>query len=554
VALTGIQSATLSRTNILVLQAVSDNPSLVGNITIDYTFPDSTGILKFTTPGDALGTATITVALSDGLSDQSFSTRTFKVTVNPPVVAPLVQWVTPTNRAVLEYPQPTALQATASDPDGAVVSVEFRDGTNSLGVVSSPPYSLLWSNPTVGSHTLCAVATDDRGSTTTSAVALLTVLPLNQAPTAQWLSPANNGVLQNPQPVMLEVAANDSDGTIARVEFLDGTNSLGVLSEPPYSLLWTNPTVGTHILSAVATDDREGTATSAVALLTVLPLNQAPTVQWLNPATNSVLQNPQPVILEVAAGDFDGTIVRVEFQDGTNSLGVLSNPPYSLLLTNATVGTHVLSAVATDNRGATTFSDVALLTVLPLNQAPSVEWLSPANNSVLQNPQSISLQVTPTDFDGTIARVEFREGANTLGAVSSPPYSLLWTNPTAGTHTFSAVVTDNRGGAALSDLISVTITAPSTNEIPLTIRSAQFVAFQGSPVTKSALDPGNSQFQFQIEGPDGSTVVVEASSDLRTWAPISTNTLVNGAALSTDTESPRPEIRHYRVRLSSQAP
>jgi hypothetical protein len=458
VPLMGVTTALFSRTNAISITADSDNPALLGNLAIDYTSPNPTGVLSFTPQPGGYGTATVTVTISDGHSTHSTYRRRFAVVVLPP--PPMVELVTPTDGTTLESPQTIQITANASSSSGLIRTVEFWDATNLLGVVSSAPYSLLWTNPTVGTHILNAVATDDRGA----------------------------------------------------------TNSDGVL-------------------------------------LTVLPLNQAPTVQWVNPSTNSLLQNPQPTLIEVTASDSDGTIVAVEFRDGTNSLGVVSSPPYSLLLTNPTVGTYILSAVATDNRGATTTSDVALLTVLPLNQGPNVEWLSPANHSVLQNPQSVTLQVTPTDFDGTIARVEFREGTNTLGAVTSPPYSLLWTNPTAGTHTFTAVVTDNRGGVALSDLINVTITAPSTNETPLTIRSAQFVAFQASPpVTKSALDPGNSQFQFQIAGPDGSTVVVEASSDFRNWTAISTNTLVNGAAVTADADSLRFEIRHYRVRLSTQTP
>jgi len=82
----------------------------------------------------------------------------------------------------------------------------------------------------------------------------------------------------------------------------------------------------------------------------------------------------------------------------------------------------------------------------------------------------------------------------------------------------------------------------------------QFVAIQTPPVTKSALDPADSQFQFKIAGPDGSVVVVEASNDSSNWAPISTNTLVNGAVVSTDAESRNFNIRFYRVRLATQAP
>src|SRR5205814_1879070 len=124
----------------------------------------------------------------------------------------------------------------------------------------------IWSNPTVGTHSLSAVATDDRGGAAISEIALLTVLPLNQTPIVQWLSPANQSILQEPQPVTLQAAASDLDGTVVRVEFRDGTNSLGVVSNAPYNLVWSNPTAGTHILSAVATDDQSGRATCGVRL------------------------------------------------------------------------------------------------------------------------------------------------------------------------------------------------------------------------------------------------------------------------------------------------
>ena len=82
----------------------------------------------------------------------------------------------------------------------------------------------------------------------------------------------------------------------------------------------------------------------------------------------------------------------------------------------------------------------------------------------------------------------------------------------------------------------------------------QFVAIQEPPVTKSALDPANSEFQLQIAGRDGSIVVVEASTDLSNWVPISTNTLVNGVVVSADADSRKFNNRFYRARQATQTP
>jgi len=328
-----------------------------------------------------------------------------------------------------------------------------------------------------------------------------------------------------------------------------------VVSTPPYSLLWSNPPVGTHTLSALATDDRGGATASDTTLFTVMTPNQLPLVQWLSPTNGLTLDGSHAVTLEVLANDPDGTVVQVEFRDGTNSLGVVTgNQYFSMPRDHLGPGTHALSAIVTDNRGGYTETPPVTITISPANQAPTVQWLTPTNGAVFTATGTIVLEAAAADPDGNLVRVEFLDGTNSLGVLSAPPYSLLWSNLTVGTHMLSAVATDDLGVAASSESITVTVAVPPTNEVPLTIQSAQFVAIQPPPVTKSGLDPANSQFQIEIAGPDGSLVVVEASTDFSNWAPISTNTLVNGAVVCADAESRNFNMRSYRARLATQPP
>src|SRR5690606_22492715 len=67
------------------------------------------------------------------------------------------------------------LSANASDSDGTVTQVEFFQGSTSLGVDTSAPYSITWSNVAAGNYTLKAVATDDDNAVASSATANITV-------------------------------------------------------------------------------------------------------------------------------------------------------------------------------------------------------------------------------------------------------------------------------------------------------------------------------------------------------------------------------------------
>ena len=96
------------------------------------------------------------------------------------------------------------LSATASDIAGTVVQVEFFQGKASLGVVSTEPYGLIWTNAPTGSYALTAVATDNNGFTAASSVANITITPLFAGSDLRlWLKGDTLAGLANEAPVGL---------------------------------------------------------------------------------------------------------------------------------------------------------------------------------------------------------------------------------------------------------------------------------------------------------------------------------------------------------------
>jgi len=90
VTLSGITSGAGNEDQTLTVTAISSNPSLIPNPTINYFNPEITGTLAFTPASGASGTATITVTVDNGSS--AFS-RLFRVSVNalnvPPTLNPI---------------------------------------------------------------------------------------------------------------------------------------------------------------------------------------------------------------------------------------------------------------------------------------------------------------------------------------------------------------------------------------------------------------------------------------------------------------------------------
>ena len=87
--------------------------------------------------------------------------------------------------------------------------------------------------------------------------------------------------------------------------------------------------------------------------------NIRPVVSITSPADGTNIVSPgAPVTLQIAvsASDYGGSVAKVEFYSGATKLGESTTSPYSLPWTIPASGSCQLTAVATDNQGATTVS------------------------------------------------------------------------------------------------------------------------------------------------------------------------------------------------------
>ena len=95
------------------------------------------------------------------------------------------------------------------------------------------------------------------------------------------------------------------------------------------------------------------------------------------------------------------------------------------------------------------------------NLRPAVRITSPADgtNSVFTNaPATLPINATASDYDGSVARVEFYAGGTKLGETNAGPFSVLWSNVTSGTWQLTAAATDNDGATTVSAPVTITTT------------------------------------------------------------------------------------------------
>lgn len=208
-----------------------------------------------------------------------------------------------------------------------------------------------------------------------------------------------------------------------------------------------------------------GTLKNGPTWVTGYPFDNPPSVTITNPVAGTTLIGPTNVLVEASAADLDGTVTNVTFRAGTNTLGSDTASPFSLTWSNAPVGAHTVTAIATDNMGLSSTSAPVSITI----QDGSVRLIAPTNGTRVVIPDAVTLAAEVADTtNGPMALVEFFSGATKLGEVSSAPFSVVWSGTAAGSYSVFAVGTDGSGIHYTSLVASVVIAANTPPSVGIT--------------------------------------------------------------------------------------
>jgi cysteine-rich repeat protein len=281
--------------------------------------------------------------------------------------SPTVTLTIPNNIAPHTAPATISLEATATDTDGTIYQVQFMSGATVLATDMSSPYAYTRTGVWAWTYSITAIATDNSGATTTSNAVSVTVLTAwTTAYTLKgtlWITGANASV----NVCGSTVTANGS-GVFSRSMIASGTNC----SDISASKSWHTCTISTQWPNPLT-----GNISNVVWSCTPTTWNQAPTVSLTSPTNWSTFTAPASITLSANASDPDGTIVNVQFRNGTTILNTDTTSPYSYSRTSVPAWTYTLTAIATDNNGAMTTSTPVTITV----QSSNEWWNNGGNNT-----------------------------------------------------------------------------------------------------------------------------------------------------------------------------
>ncbi len=321
----------------------------------------------------------------------------------------------------------------------------------------------------------------------------------NPPPSVRLLTPGEGETFLLGHTIQITAVSQNFTDAVSSVKFYAGVNWLGVVTNRPFGsgghpigpafslFAWSNAPAGAYALKAVATDLAGTSVTSAPVDITVVT-DIPPVVSLVKPRDGATILAHTNLALVASAYDPDGSVAHVEFFEGLSSLGVVTNPPviwltnrggvfpirlssYSLTWSNVPPGAYSLTAVATDNGGVSTTSAAVAITVVT-DLPPVVEIVGPSDGARYYSPANITISAAAKDADGTIAGVEFFEGAKSLGLVTNTIsvtnrdlevlnlYDLTWSNVPPAAYTLTAVATDNGGISSTSAPVTVTVVAP----------------------------------------------------------------------------------------------
>jgi RHS repeat-associated protein len=278
----------------------------------------------------------------------------------------------------------------------------------------------------------------------------------NQPSVIEWLTPTNTQLFVI-SPTNILLRATNKVGLITKMMFYNGSNYIGETNAPPYEFLWTNVSAGTYSsLQAIGVNSSTELNTTNTISINV---NAMPEVAITSPTNIQEFDEVTNVTVLVTATDDDGnnTITNVAFYSGTNHLGNDISLPYTFVWSNLTHNFYPVTAVATDELGASTTSRITVFEVVAANDPPEVWITYPTNLAAFPAGIDITIAASVSTGSGLVTNVEFFVDGRLLGHDTEAPYNITECCWKSGIYVLTAKVQDDLGASGVSANITIVV-------------------------------------------------------------------------------------------------
>ncbi|MDG5815168.1 Ig-like domain-containing protein [Chitinispirillales bacterium ANBcel5] len=192
--------------------------------------------------------------------------------------------------------------------------------------------------------------------------------------------------------------------------------------------------------------------------------NEPPVVSIVLPSEeNREVLEGSSVALLAHATDPDGTVEKVEFFAGFRKIGEREGGTFGyfrVVWSDISAGVYRVVARATDDQGATAFSDPITITVLENNRwfsSPLIAITPSDYEAEHTHTTSVQLDIDDMGSENEISAVEIYANDKKISEFTAPPYNFTWTEMDEGVYTITAVATDNTGVKGVSEEITVAV-------------------------------------------------------------------------------------------------
>ncbi|MGH1420673.1 MAG: tandem-95 repeat protein, partial [Hyphomonas sp.] len=309
-------------------------------------------------------------------------------------------------------------------------------------------------DPTAGDRTVTYQVTDDGGAVSSLGVSTITVVPVNDAPTAS--AGAVSTAINTPVSGAVSIADVDSTPTAS----LSSGPSAGSVTVNPNGTYTYTPNflfVGVDSFD-VLVDDGDGASVTVTVNVSVGILNQPPVADDDAQTTDEDVAVSGAVTLSDPNGD---TVTASLGSAPTNGTATV-NPDGTYTYTPDAdfFGTDTFEVLADDGNGATDTATVTI-TVNPINDNP----VAADDSQTTDEDVAVNGAVTLSDVDGDTVTASLGSAPANGTATVNPDGTYTYT-PNAdfnGTDTFTISADDGNGG---TDVATISITVNPVNDAP----------------------------------------------------------------------------------------